>query len=153
MTSYTYVNGCHSVTTQIRNGWHRLNKCNAQVAHGVITYNDLTCNDTGSLEYWHFMSYATPICTVTKRNIGVAGKYSWRVYLSHDWNCSVSTQRQLSKFFKMFDLPCNNYWCKEADNLFYTHAMQCFNFTCNDINLNIVFCTNEQMEALQNNMF
>ena len=109
MASYSYVNGIYPVTVQIRDGWKRLNKCNAQVQHLI--------SQDGRRQHWNFISYNTPICRVS-HNISKDGTIDgWRIDLSHDWNCSVSTQRQLQKFFAMFNLPCNTYYCKELDRL------------------------------------
>lgn len=107
MSSYSYVNGCYQVTTEILDGWHRFNRMNAQVQHLV--------SQAGNTEHWNLISYNTPICRVTRH--GINGNDIYRIDLSHDWNCSVSTQRQLRKFFEHYNLPCNNYWCNELEKL------------------------------------
>lgn len=137
MSSYSYVNGCYSVTTEIRAGWKRLYKCNAQVQHLI--------SQDGNTEHWNLISYATPICRVTRHVIDNESVY--RVDLSHDWNCSVSTQRQLAKFFAMYSLPCSNYWCKELETLYTHNAITDIHYDYFDIvhDCELVFVDNDTL--------
>ena len=93
MASYKYVNGCYVVTTEIRDGWHRLNHCNAQYQH----------LRRKGFEYWNLISYATPICRVT--HITLDKHDTWNMDVTGYYDCSPSTIRQLQRFLRMFDLP------------------------------------------------
>lgn len=93
MKSYSYVNGCYQVTTQIRDGWHRLNHCNAQYQHLRRDF----------FEYWNLISYATPICRVS--HITHNGHDIWHMDVTGYYDCSPSTTRQLQRFLRMFGLP------------------------------------------------
>ena len=94
MASYTYYNQTgFKYTTDIRDGWHRLNHCNAQYQH----------LKREGFEYWNLISYATPICRVA--HITHNGHDSWHMDVSSYYDYSPTTIRQLQKFLAMFNLP------------------------------------------------
>lgn len=107
MGSYSYVNGVFVVTTDIRYGFKRFHKCNAQESHFVVNDDD----NIPRFEIWQFISYATPVIQVVKDM-----KYdSWIVSCNDNpFGYSPSTSRQIIRWIRERAFPFSGYDLKEA---------------------------------------
>lgn len=106
MAQYSYVNGVYGVTTYVRSGFERFHTMNAQCAHEKFY------EDGRYFERWHFISYATPICSVLYDSSNDTTTY----YVNRAYfDCSPSTSRQFNRWLRENHMKLSLYDIKYAD--------------------------------------
>lgn len=134
MSSYTYVNGVFVVTTDIRNGFKRFHKCNAQETSFVVNDDD----NIPRFEIWQFISYATPVIQVVKD----MKHNTWIVSCNDNpFGYSRTTSRQISKWISEHAFPFSAYDLKESQQLAHqiTPDISSYWYDCVDLKITYDF--------------
>ena len=135
--SYTYVNGCYEITTEIRAGFKRFHRCNAQ--ESLFTIPEDSSNYAVSRWYvWQFISYATPIVQVIRDT-----KYdTWSVTFNcNPYGYSQTTSRQVNRWIyehrNVFPFDVEDVRIAIDNQHVVTPDVSVFN--CSDINIEFEF--------------